>query len=51
MANVLEQELFSYFTRLKEQEKMSFVQLMKDFLNRPKENTTTPSLEEYIKEL
>ncbi len=51
MANVLEQELFDYFTRLNEQEKKSFVQLLKDFLKNRKENTPVPSLEEYTKDL
>lgn len=51
MANVLEQELFNYFTRLNEQEKKSFVQLLKDFLSNQKENTPVPSLEEYTKEI
>jgi hypothetical protein len=51
MTNVLEQELFNYFTRLNEQEKKSFVQLLKAFLNNRKENTQVPSLEEYTKEL
>jgi hypothetical protein len=51
MANVLEQELFNYFTRLNEQEKKSFVQLLKAFLNNRKENIQVPSLEEYTKEL
>jgi len=51
MANVLEQELFSYFTRLNEEEKKSFVQLLKAFLNNRKENTQVPSLEEYTIEL
>ena len=51
MANILEQELFGYFTRLNEQEKKSFVQLLKNFLNSRKENRATPTLEEYSKEL
>jgi len=51
MANVLEQELFSYFNRLNEQEKKSFVHLLKDFLNNRKTHTQVPSLEEYTKEL
>ena len=50
MANLLE-ELFDHFTRLNEQEKKSFVQLLKDFLTTQKENTHLPSLEEYTKEL
>ena len=51
MANALEQELCQYFARLNEQEKKSFIQLLKNFLSRRKENQSTPSWEEYTKEL
>lgn len=51
MANISEQELFSYFTRLNEQEKKSFVKILKDFLSKNKKNKTVPSLEAYTEEL
>lgn len=51
MANALDQELYQYFTRLNEQEKKSFIQLLKNFLSSRKENQSIPSLEEYTKEL
>ena len=51
MANILEQELHSYFTRLNEQEKKSFVKLLKDFLNKNAADKTVPSLQEYTAEL
>ncbi|MEO6453641.1 MAG: hypothetical protein ABIN97_06220 [Ginsengibacter sp.] len=51
MANILEHELFGYFTLLNEQEKISFVQLLKNFLKSRDENTVIPTLEEYTSEL
>ncbi len=51
MANVLEQELFGYFLKLNEQEKKSFLQLLKDFIHDRKENSLVPTLAEYTKEL
>ena len=51
MASVSEQELFSYFTRLNEQEKRSFIKLLKDFLSKNKKSTEMPSLEDYTREL
>lgn len=51
MANVLEQELFSYFLKLNEKEKKSFVQLLKNFINDRNKNTLVPTLAEYTKEL
>ena len=51
MANTSEQEMVSYFTRLNEQEKESFVKLLKDFLSKNKKSKTAPSLEEYTAEL
>lgn len=50
MADILEQELQSYFIRLNEQEKKSFIKLLKDFLSKPA--TQKPaSLEAYTTEL
>lgn len=51
MASVSEQELFSYFTRLNEQEKRSFIKLLKDFLSKNKKGTELPSLKDYTREL
>ena len=51
MANALDQELFSYFMKLNEHEKKSFLKLLKDFLNNRKENVAIPSIENYSKEL
>ena len=50
MADTLEQELHSYFTHLNEQEKKSFIKLLKDFLSKPAGNKR-PSLEAYTAEL
>jgi hypothetical protein len=51
MANAMEQELYQYFTRLNEQEKKSFIQLLRNFLSNRKENQPVPTLEEYTEEL
>lgn len=51
MANVLDKEMFNYFTRLNEAEKKSVVQMLKTFL---KDREPTPrriSIEQYNKEL
>jgi len=51
MANVLDKEMFNYFTRLNEAEKKSIVQMLKTFL---KDREPTPrriSIEQYNKEL
>ncbi|MEP7237293.1 MAG: hypothetical protein ABI685_05500 [Ferruginibacter sp.] len=50
MADILEQELHSYFTRLNEQEKKSFIKLLKDFLSKPATGKAL-SLEAYSAEL
>ncbi|MBL7702027.1 MAG: hypothetical protein JNM14_07235 [Ferruginibacter sp.] len=50
MADTLEQELHNYFTRLNEQEKISFIKLLKDFLAKPSGNKNL-SLEAYTAEL
>ncbi|MBI2731697.1 MAG: hypothetical protein HYX40_13280 [Sphingobacteriales bacterium] len=51
MANAMEQELHSYFTRLSDEEKKSFIKLLKNFLAKRKDDTPRPSLEEYTREL
>ncbi len=50
MADIQEQELHNYFTRLNEQEKKSFIKLLKDFLSKPAAGKA-PSLEAYTTEL
>ncbi|MEO7766278.1 MAG: hypothetical protein ABIS01_02590 [Ferruginibacter sp.] len=51
MANVLEQELFHYFTLLNEKEKKSFLQMIKKNFKTDKVNGKVPTIEEYTKEL
>ncbi len=51
MANVLEKEMYNYFTQLNEAEKKSVVQMLKTFLKGRKENHERISIEQYNKEL
>jgi len=51
MANVLDKEMFNYFTRLNEEEKKSAVQMLKTFLKRRDENPGRISIEQYNKEI
>ena len=51
MANVLDKEMFNYFTRLNEAEKKSVVQMLKTFLKGRKENPGRISFEQYNKEI
>jgi len=50
MADTLEQELHSYFMRLNEREKISFIKLLKDFLAKPSADKNI-SFEAYTEEL
>ncbi len=51
MANVLEKEMFNYFTRLNEAEKKSVLQMLKTFLKGRQEKTERISIEQYNKEI
>jgi hypothetical protein len=51
MENVLEKQMFSYFTQLNEQQKKSVIQMLKVFLNGKVENKDRISIEQYNKEL
>ena len=51
MENVLEKQMFSYFTQLSEQQKKSVIQMLKVFLNGKVENKDRVSIEQYNKEL
>ncbi len=51
MANVLDKEMFNYFTRLNEAEKKSVVQMLKTFLKDREQNPRRISIEQYNKEL
>lgn len=51
MENVLEKQMFSYFTQLNEQQKKSVIQMLKVFLNGKVENKSRVSIEQYNKEL
>jgi len=51
MANVLDKEMFNYFTRLNEAEKKSVVQMLKTFLKDRERNPRRISIEQYNKEL
>jgi GTP cyclohydrolase I len=51
MANVLDKEMFNYFTRLNEAEKKSVVQMLKTFLKGRDENPGRISIEQYNKEI
>ena len=47
MANILDQEMFSYFSLLKESEKKSIVQMLKTFLKSRREDASRISIEQY----
>ncbi|WP_300602037.1 hypothetical protein [Niabella sp.] len=51
MADVLDQEMFSYFTQLNNAEKKSVVQMLKTFLKSRPEKSERMSPEDYDKEL
>lgn len=51
MANVLDKEMFSYFTRLNEAEKKSVVQMLKTFLKGREEISSRISIEQYNNEI
>ena len=51
MANVLDKEMFNYFTQLNEAEKKSVVQMLKTFLKGRKGNPGRISIEQYNKEI
>lgn len=51
MENVLEKQMFSYFTQLNEKQKKSVIQMLKAFLNSKVENKNRISIEQYNKEL
>lgn len=51
MANVLDKEMFNYFTQLNEAEKKSVVQMLKTFLKGRKEKPGRISIEQYNKEI
>ncbi|MEO8821368.1 MAG: hypothetical protein ABI267_02935 [Ginsengibacter sp.] len=51
MANVLDKEMFNYFTMLNEAEKKSVVQMLKTFLNGRVETPVRISIEQYNKEI
>lgn len=51
MANVLDKEMFSYFTLLNEAEKKSVVQMLKTFLKGRQEIRGRISIEQYNKEI
>ena len=51
MENVLEKQMFSYFTQLNEKQKRSVIQMLKAFLNSKVENKSRISIEQYNKEL
>jgi GTP cyclohydrolase I len=51
MANVLDKEMFNYFTRLNEAEKKSVIQMLKTFLKGRNENPGRISIEQYNKEI
>ena len=51
MANTLDQELYSYFIQLTEEEKKSVLQMLKTFLKGRKENPERITLEQYNKEI
>ena len=51
MADILDKEMYSYFTRLNEAEKKSVVQMLKTFMKGRKKNTDRISIEEYNKEI
>lgn len=51
MANVLDKEMFNYFTQLNEAEKKSVVQMLKTFLKGRQQNPGRISIEQYNKEI
>ena len=51
MANVLDKEMFNYFTQLNEAEKKSVVQMLKTFLKGRQEKPGRISIEQYNKEI
>lgn len=51
MENILEKQMFSYFTQLNEKQKKSVIQMLKSFLNSKVENKSRISIEQYNKEL
>jgi hypothetical protein len=51
MENVLEKQMFRYFTQLSEQQKKSVIRMLKVFLNGKVENKDRISIEQYNKEL
>jgi hypothetical protein len=51
MANVLEKEMYNYFTQLNEAEKKTVIQMLKTFLKGRKENPGRISIDQYNKEI
>lgn len=51
MSNVIDEEMFSYFTRLNDAEKKSLVQMLKTFLKGREEISGHISIEQYNKEI
>jgi hypothetical protein len=51
MADILDKEMYSYFTRLNEAEKKSVVQMLKTFMKGRGKNTGRISIEQYNKEI
>ena len=51
MANVLDKEMFNYFTRLNEAEKKSVVQMLKTLLKDRKDPPDRISIQQYNKEI
>jgi predicted transcriptional regulator len=51
MADILDKEMYSYFTRLNEAEKKSVVQMLKTFIKGRGKNTGRISIEQYNKEI
>ena len=51
MANVLDKEMFNYFTQLNEAEKKSVVQMLKTFLKGQSKNPDRINIEQYNEEI
>ncbi|HEY5370200.1 MAG TPA: hypothetical protein VIJ75_14550 [Hanamia sp.] len=51
MANVLDQELIMYFTKLDEPQKKSLLEMIKTFLKPPADTSKPITVEQYNKEL
>lgn len=51
MANVLDQELIQYFTKLDEPQKKSLLEMIKSFLKTPTDTLKPVTVEQYNKEL